>query len=204
MLFSLPGQLFPQLPPCLIFAYSSQENSACAFITPLDWAGTFIFTLKSILDYWYMLCGITVKNTHTLMIANWCLFLLHSRMTFCSSSTKLTAEAHIKHVCRTNEQSGWRILLVIILLNKKATERPICYLLREPLPRSPRELWLPWAPLHFYIPLLEHGIRCTIILYITKTFFKMLPIIINICIHFSKMSKCNPLQGQRWTFVFQH
>lgn len=46
-----------------------------------------------------------------------------------------------------------------------------------------------WAPLLSYIPQIEeyNGISCIIIFYITKTFLKMLPIIIKICIQFSKM-----------------
>ena len=78
---------------------------------------------------------------------------LHCRMTFCSPSTKPTVEPHVECVCRINEQSGWQMLLVIILVNKKPPKGPSATSLENLPTVFPGVMTFPGAPLHFCIPI---------------------------------------------------
>lgn len=120
--------------PKFCISFSRDLSSRC-HDTP-NGIGSLRSDLKSTMD-----CSITVKK-HTCSCD--CRFTspLLSRTTFCSSNTKLATEAHTEHVCRMKGQSGWHILPVIILVNKKPLKGPSATsLVREPFPCSPRELW---------------------------------------------------------------
>ena len=112
----------------------------------------------------------------------------HSRMPFCSPHPTLTVGARTEHACRMNEQSGWHISLVIIWVNKAPRKGPSATSLENPSSAPPGSYDFPLSS----PALLQTSVKTqgTIILYLTKTFFKMLPIIIKICIQISKMLTC--------------
>lgn len=103
-------------------------------------------------DCWSMCISVSQLETHVLLQLLLHVCLLCSPA-LCSPSAKLTGEAHVEHVCRMDEQSGWHILLVIILLNKKPLKGPSATSLEKPSPVPPGRYDFPPRPLCTFIHL---------------------------------------------------